>query len=142
MNNTIGGTAPGAGNVIAGNLPVGQDGSTGIYFYSGAAGNLVQGNLIGTNASGKTGKNLGLGDYGILLYNAPRNTYPTRGKGANTIRGSGIAATREFSSGASLGDDIGHNVQGQSEVGAVRSARPRSTPRLAEVKERRRLNPR
>ena len=100
MNNTIGGTAPGAGNVIAGNLPVGQDGSTGIYFYSGAAGNLVQSNLIGTNASGKTGKNLGLGDYGILLYNAPQNTYPTRGKGANKIRGSGIAATREFSSSA------------------------------------------
>jgi len=77
MNNMIGGTAPGAGNVIAGNLP----GSTGIYFYAGAAGNLVQSNLIGTNASGKTGKNLGLGDYGILLYNAPQNTYPTSGRG-------------------------------------------------------------
>ena len=89
--------------MIAGNLP----GSTGIYFYSGAAGNLVQGNRIGTNASGKTGKRLGLGDYGILLYNAPQNTYPTRGKGANKIRGSGIAATREFSSGKPLATTSG-----------------------------------
>ena len=121
---------------------MGQVGSTGIYFYAGAAGNLVQSNLIGTNASGKTGKNLGLGDYGSLLYNVPQNTYPTSGRGANTIRGSGFAATREVSSRRSLGDDIGHNVQGQSEVGAVRSVRRRSTPRLAEVKERRRLNPR
>jgi len=114
MNNTIGGTAPGAGNVIAGNLLVGQVGSTGIYFYSGAAGNLVQGNLIGTNASGKTGKNLGLGDYGILLYNAPRNTYPTAGKGANTIRGSGIAATREFSSSAPLATTSGTTSKGKA----------------------------
>ena len=114
MNNTIGGTAPGAGNVIAGNLPVGQDRSTGIYFYSGAAGNLVQGNHIGTNASGKTGKNLGLDDYGILLYNAPRNTYPTRGKGANTIRGSGIAATREFSSSAPLATTSGTTSKGRA----------------------------
>jgi len=113
MNNTIGGTAPGAGNVIAGNLPVG---STGIYFYSGAAGNLVQGNLIGTNASGKTGKNLGLGDYGILLYNAPRNTYPTSGKGANTIRGSGIAATREFSSGDPLATTSGTTSKGRAKL--------------------------
>ena len=114
MNNTIGGTAPGAGNVIAGNLLVGQVGSTGIYFYSGAAGNLVQSNLIGTNASGKTGKRLGLGDYGILLYNAPQNTYPTRGKGANTIRGSGIAATREYSSGDPLATTSGTTSKGRA----------------------------
>ena len=114
MNNTIGGTAPGAGNVIAGNLLVGQDGSTGIYFYSGAAGNLVQSNLIGTNASGKTGKRLGLGDYGILLYNAPQNTYPTRGKGANKIRGSGIAATREYSSGDPLATTSGTTSKGRA----------------------------
>ncbi len=114
MNNMIGGTAPGAGNVIAGNLLVNQDGSTGIFFYQGAAGNLVQGNRIGTNASGNPGKNLGLGDYGILLYNAPRNTYPTAGKGANTIRGSGIAATREFSSSAPLATTSGATSQGRA----------------------------
>ena len=116
MSNTIGGTAPGAGNVIAGNLRVGQDGSTGIYFYSGAAGNLVQSNLIGTNASGKTGKHLGLGDYGILLYNAPQNTYPTRGKGANKIRGSGIAATREYSSSARLAKTSGTTSKGRAKL--------------------------
>jgi len=116
MNNTIGGTAPGAGNAIAGNLPVDQDGSTGIYFYAGAAGNLIQSNLIGTNASGKTGKNLGLGDYGILLYNAHQNTYPTSGKGANKIRGSGIAATREYSSGDPLATTSGTTSKGRAKA--------------------------
>ena len=45
--NTIGGTAPGAGNVISGNTGVGiglQD--------AGTSGNLIQGNLIGVNAAG------------------------------------------------------------------------------------------
>jgi hypothetical protein len=44
-NNTVGGTAAGAGNVISGN------GNYGVAI-SGASGNLVQGNRIGTNAAG------------------------------------------------------------------------------------------
>ena len=46
-NNTIGGTAAGAGNVISGNTDDGVE-ITG----SGTSGNLVVGNLIGTNAAG------------------------------------------------------------------------------------------
>lgn len=46
-NNLIGGTQPGAGNVISGNSQRGI-GITG----SGATGNLVQGNFIGTDAAG------------------------------------------------------------------------------------------
>ena len=46
-NNTVGGTAAGAGNVISGNS------SNGIYLDGSAAtGNLLEGNLIGTNAAG------------------------------------------------------------------------------------------
>lgn len=46
-SNFIGGTAPGAGNVIAAN------GQRGIYLWNaGANGNFIQGNLIGTDATG------------------------------------------------------------------------------------------
>lgn len=50
-NTLIGGTAPGAGNLISGNLLLG---GIEIQGFSGAtaAGNRIQGNLIGTNASG------------------------------------------------------------------------------------------
>src|SRR5207249_1894029 len=47
--NTIGGTAVGAGNVISGTGPAGAGG---IAMFSGAGANRVQGNLIGTDASG------------------------------------------------------------------------------------------
>ena len=46
---TIGGTAPGAGNVISGN---GTRGSPGIQISNGARGTIVQGNLIGTAPDG------------------------------------------------------------------------------------------
>ncbi len=44
-NTVLGGTAPGAGNVIGGF-------STGVMFYGSLPGNVVQGNRIGTNAAG------------------------------------------------------------------------------------------
>jgi hypothetical protein len=45
QNNTIGGTAPGARNVISGNR-------IGVAVYPEGSGNVVQGNFIGTDASG------------------------------------------------------------------------------------------
>ena len=48
--NTIGGTSAGAGNLISGNT------GDGVYIgYAGTTGNVVLGNLIGTNAAGATG---------------------------------------------------------------------------------------
>ncbi len=65
-NNTIGGTAAGAGNVISGN------GDTGIEIQdSTSTGNLIQGNLIGTNAAGTAA--LGNVD-GVIIEDAPNNT--------------------------------------------------------------------
>jgi hypothetical protein len=58
VNNTIGGTAPGAGNVIAGNT------ADGMLINAGAQGNLVEGNYIGTNS---VGANLGNSGNGILV---------------------------------------------------------------------------
>ena len=46
-NNTIGGTAAGAGNVISGNGQVGLR-----FTNAGTTGNVVQGNYIGTDAKG------------------------------------------------------------------------------------------
>ncbi|MDQ3812915.1 MAG: CSLREA domain-containing protein, partial [Armatimonadota bacterium] len=63
-NSTIGGTASGAGNLISGN-------THGININSGATGNLVQGNKIGTNAAGTAA----LGNqYGVVMDGAPNNT--------------------------------------------------------------------
>jgi titin len=99
--NTIGGASPAARNVIAGNVNVGSDGSTGIYFFDAAAGNMVLNNFIGTDINGRTSRTLGQGDYGVLLFNAPANSIPTRGATANRILGSGIAPVREFTGSVS-----------------------------------------
>ncbi len=62
----IGGSVPGAGNVVAGN------GSVGVQVAgSGASGNVIQGNLIGTNSLGEAG--LGNRRDGVFLNQAPGN---------------------------------------------------------------------
>ena len=45
FNNTIGGTAPGAGNVISGNVTYGLR-------LQGTGGNTIEGNFIGTDRTG------------------------------------------------------------------------------------------
>jgi hypothetical protein len=63
--NTIGGTTPGSGNVISGNL------STAVAIASGSAGgNIVEGNYIGTNAAGNVA--VGNGGNGVFM-DAPNN---------------------------------------------------------------------
>ena len=63
-NNIVGGAAPGARNVISGN----ED--QGVYIlFSGAAGNRVLGNFIGTNAAGEAGLS---NDNGVAI-SAPAN---------------------------------------------------------------------
>jgi hypothetical protein len=87
--NTVGGTAAGAGNVISGN----QDDGVLIYG-TGALGNVVEGNFIGTDAAGTTtrdasGQSLGNGNDGIAV---------SAGASDNTIGGS-LAAARNVVSG-------------------------------------------
>ncbi len=64
-NNTIGGTDPGAGNVIAGN------GATGVFIADGS-GNQVLGNLIGVGADGT--RPLGNGQEGVHILFSLNNT--------------------------------------------------------------------
>ena len=83
-NNTIGGTAAGAGNVISGNDGYGIGISA-----SGATANIVQGNLIGTNAAGTAG-----------IANSKQGVYISAGA-ANTVVGG---------TSAGAGNTIGYNT--------------------------------
>ena len=76
--NTIGGTAAGAGNLLSAN------GDAGIYLIaSGATGNLIQGNTIGTDITGT----LALGNTfeGIYVERAPTNTIGGAAPGAGNL---------------------------------------------------------
>ena len=64
--NTVGGSKPAARNLISGNN------NQGVLFDSGASGNAVEGNYIGTDLTGVN--RLGNNGGGVLLYDAPANT--------------------------------------------------------------------
>ena len=110
--NTIGGTAPGAGNVISGNT------FGGVHLY--AAGDSVQGNLIGTNASG-TGA---LGNLtGIeVSFNASGTIGGGTAAARNVISGNrdGIIA-RQGAAPTIQGNFIGTDVTGMADVGNTRN---------------------
>jgi hypothetical protein len=116
--NTIGGTAAGAGNLISGNSNP-SSGDAGIYLISGGAtGNLIQGNLIGTDSMGMLA--LGNNHEGIYAENAPGNTIGGSVPGAgNVISGNhtrGIFLTN--SSGTVIqGNLIGTKIDGVSAMG-------------------------
>ena len=97
--NTIGGAAPGAGNVISSYVP--SDNSTNIgvgveITGLGATNNLVEGNLIGTDASGTRTLVADQAGVGILITNTP---------GSNTIGGA-IATARNIIAGFKIGIEI------------------------------------
>src|SRR5262249_15365993 len=103
-NNIVGGTAPGARNIISGNV------SSGVRIRSNASGNFVQGNYIGTDVTGT--RALGNG-YGVDI-----NGSSSDNTGSNIIGGT-IAGTRNIISGNSVdgiiigdGNTIGNVVQG------------------------------
>ena len=77
-DNHIGGTAAGAGNVISGNS---DDG----IFLQQTTGNVIQGNFIGTDATGMV--DLGNSDRGVQLESGSHN---------NTIGGTTLAAQRHL----------------------------------------------
>src|SRR5215210_7301073 len=82
-NSTIGGTSPGARNLISGNS------FSGVLAQNGSSGNKIQGNLIGTDKNGTA--DLGNDTFGVVISGAPNNTIgdsdPTDGatNAANTI---------------------------------------------------------
>jgi len=94
-NNTVGGTTPDARNVISGNIGPGISSQ-------GGAGNVVQGNLIGTDATGSLA--LGNTGPGILI------------NGSTDVVGGATTDARNVISGNNRGIDVsggsGNTIQG------------------------------
>lgn len=99
-SNTIGGVGPGAGNVISGN------GQNGIFIYGETStNNVVEGNFIGTDATGTTAVPNGYA--GVAISNAPAIAI------GGTASGAGNVISGNISSGINLGGDTsGTVVQG------------------------------
>ena len=116
--NTVGGTASGAGNLISGN------GSTGLSIgYSGATGNVVQGNIIGTDVTGTVA--LGNGGAGITIAEGAGNTIGgTAEEARNLVSGNdreGVLVQGSDATGnAILGNYIGTNANGDSALPNLR----------------------
>jgi len=101
-DHVIGGTAPGAGNVIAGSIGDGVD------IQDGASGVQVQGNRIGLAATG--GAVLGNGGTGVAVRGASNTAIGAVGAGANTIAGSVLQGILvDAQSGAATGNAIRGN---------------------------------
>ncbi len=116
-NNLIGGTTPGAGNLISGNnhgIQISDGNATG-----SPTGNLVQGNFIGTDVTGT--QSLGNTGNGILLSLASNNTIGGISAAARNIisgnAGGGIAIEN-----LSVGNLVQGNFIGTDMTGTV--ARP------------------
>jgi titin len=106
VGDTVGGTASGAGNVISGN------GGNGINITHSANNNVVQGNLIGTDASGKNA--LGNLQNGVGIFdNATGNTIGGKAAGAsNVIAYNGLNGVLVLDAGHQnviIGDTISDN---------------------------------
>jgi hypothetical protein len=95
--NQVGGTTPDARNVISGNN------GDGVFIADSATGNVVQGNFLGTDASGRG--HLGNEDSGVFITIASGNTVGGTTPGAgNILSGNGFF-------GVNLGGD-GNQVEG------------------------------
>jgi hypothetical protein len=96
----IGGTAPGSANVISGNLEAGIriTGSPGL---ASTGANLIEGNKIGTTASGNS--DIANGTNGIEIAGSPDNTIGGQGAGAGNVvtgnNGNGVVITGIFDQG-------------------------------------------
>jgi hypothetical protein len=106
-NNTVGGTAAGAGNLVSGNT------ANGISIFNRGSGNLVQGNRVGTDPGGTA--NLGNGGNGVSIISGSNNVIGGSAAGAgNTIAfsgGAGVAIAISSSTHvASSGDTIRGNA--------------------------------
>lgn len=104
--NTVGGAVPGAGNVVSANGVAATWGMDGIdLFDNGTSGNLIQGNLIGTDASGIMA--MGNLDAGIsLMYGASSNIV------GGTIPGAGNVIADAGAGGVKPGTHDGIYLEG------------------------------
>ena len=110
-NNTIGGTAAGAGNLISGNL------GNGIQFFGGSSSNCVEGNFIGTDVSGT--RTLGNTASGVAVSGASNTTMGGTAAGAgNLISGNGIDGVY-MSNTSTTGNLVAGNFIGTDSTGTI-----------------------
>jgi hypothetical protein len=123
-NNTIGGTAAGARNVVSGNSRRGVAISG-----AGATGNQLLGNYIGTNAAGTAA--LGNGEEGVFISDSPSNTVGGSVAGARNVISGNIGDGVFIGSGADFshlfGNYIGTNAAGTAALGNGNGVDIRST---------------
>jgi parallel beta-helix repeat protein len=112
--NTVGGTAAGAGNVISGNTFAGilltDDGGTPP---GSTSGNLIQGNLVGTDANGTAA--LPNGQFGVIFTDGPKsNTLGGTQAGARNViafnDGDGVRVENPTAGFTTFGDSILQNA--------------------------------
>jgi hypothetical protein len=107
-DNTIGGTTPGARNVVS------ASGNQDIFLINGSTGNVVEGNFVGLNAAG-TGTFSTYGN-GIIAYYANGNTIGGTAAGAgNVVSGLGIDGIQV---GGSSGTLVEGNLVGTDPTGS------------------------
>ena len=112
--NTVGGTAAGAGNVLSGNDQFG------VFVFGNATDNVVEGNFIGTDRTGTTA--LGNRLDGVAVQDSPRNRIGGDAAGAgNLISANGFSGISLFGAQTSFiriqGNRIGTDVSGSSGLG-------------------------
>ena len=107
--NTIGGTASGAGNVISGNFSGGIE--------IGGQMTTVQGNFIGTNASGTAA--IPNSDRGIRVFNSPNNVIGGTLAGARNVISGNFAAGISIEESGSTGNVVQGNFIGTDVSGVV-----------------------
>ncbi len=112
-NTTIGGPAPGAGNLISGNQSQGLQ-----IIDSGSSNNVVQGNFIGTDVAGA--RRLGNQVNGVSLIACPRNLIGGTTSGArNVISGNAYGVTLLITNAADnavQGNLIGTDLTGTAAI--------------------------
>lgn len=110
-NNQVGGTAAGAGNVIAGNT------FANVYINNTpASGNKVLGNLIGTNATGTAG--VGPTTIGVVINNAPDNDIGGETAPAGNVI-SGSTFGMQVAGPTATGNQIEFNKIGTDKTGTL-----------------------
>jgi hypothetical protein len=110
-NNVIGGPNPSSRNVISGN------GEAGIVISANANGNQIQGNFIGTNASGTAA--LSNGSFGLRVFSSSNTIGGAGASAGNLISGNGNGIALESPGGANtvMGNLIGTTFDGSAALG-------------------------